>query len=50
MSAQSKKSMGWAVVLMTFGLAAFFAGTKVLVVSDPGSPVDLVRDCAADAE
>jgi hypothetical protein len=37
MSAQSKKSMGWTIVLMTFGLAAFFAGTRALVVLIPAA-------------
>jgi hypothetical protein len=37
MSAQSKKSLIWTMVLMTFGLAAFFAGTKILVVLIPAA-------------
>jgi len=37
MSAQSKKSLIWTMVLMTFGLAAFFAGTRALVVLIPAA-------------
>ena len=37
MSAQSKKSIAWAGVLIMFGLAALFAGTRVLVVLIPAA-------------
>jgi hypothetical protein len=37
MSAQSKKSIGWASVLIMFGLAALFAGTGALVVLVPAA-------------
>jgi hypothetical protein len=37
MSAQSKKSIGWATVLIAFGLAAPFAGTGLLVILIPAA-------------
>jgi hypothetical protein len=37
MSAQSKKSVGWTFVLIMFGWAALFAGTKVLIVLIPAA-------------
>jgi hypothetical protein len=37
MSAQSRKSITWASVLIMFGLGAFFAGTSALVVLIPAA-------------
>jgi hypothetical protein len=37
MSAQSKQSIGWTTVLILFGLAALFAGTKLLVILIPAA-------------
>jgi hypothetical protein len=37
MSAKSKKSVGWTIVLIMFGFAALFAGTKVLIVLIPAA-------------
>jgi hypothetical protein len=36
-SAQSKKSMSWTIVLMLFGVAALFGGAKWLPVLIPGA-------------
>ena len=37
MSANSKKSMGWAAVLILLGLVALFGGAKSLVVLIPAA-------------
>jgi len=37
MSANSKKSMGWTIVLILFGLVALFGGVKSLVVLIPAA-------------
>jgi hypothetical protein len=37
MSANSKKSMGWTVVLIVLGLVALFGGVKFLVVLIPAA-------------
>jgi hypothetical protein len=37
MSAKSKKSAGWTIVLVMFGFAALFAGTKILIVLIPAA-------------
>jgi hypothetical protein len=37
MSAQSKKSIGWTTVLIVFGLAAIYVGTKLLVILIPAA-------------
>jgi len=37
MSAGSKKSIGWGVVLILLGMAALFAGTNWLVVLIPAA-------------
>jgi hypothetical protein len=37
MSAQSRKSLGWTIILIAFGFTALFVGTKVLVVLIPAA-------------
>ena len=37
MSANSKKSMGWTIVLMLLGVVALYAGTKSLVLLIPAA-------------
>ncbi len=37
MSANSKKSVGWTIVLMLLGVVALFAGTKSLVLLIPAA-------------
>jgi len=37
MSANSKKSIGWSIVLMIFGLAAMYAGTGSLILLIPAA-------------
>jgi hypothetical protein len=37
MSAQAKKSLGWTTVLIMFGLAVLFTGTRVLVALIPAA-------------
>jgi low affinity Fe/Cu permease len=37
MSANSKKSMGWTVVLILLGMAALYAGSKWLAVLIPAA-------------
>ena len=50
MSRNSKKSMGWTIVLILLGLVALFGGEKWLVAADSCRHAGLVRRQARLAE